>query len=634
MTVQEELDQVLKLLAQEKKEESLQYERLLKELSIQQRVKKGACWYPVQLERNGWSLGEHPFIVVERTKQLEQAHKFRAGQVVSIFSEKVAGETPEEKGVIYFVKRNHMKIVLYGTQLPRWIMGGKIGIQLDFDERSYVEMERAVRTVKTAKNDRLAELRDILLGKKPAHFDKERHAYELPQLNRSQNIAVQQILSAEDVAVIHGPPGTGKTTTLVAAIQQLIKQESPILVCAPSNSATDLLTEKLASEGLNVVRIGNVSRVDEELLQHTVEGILQTLPEIQEVKKMKIEAAKLRRDAEKFKRKFGAQERADRRNNYHAAKELMQQAKMLEDYIIDKTLREADVICSTLVGSVGRYIEKMQFHTVIIDEAAQALEPATWIPIIKAQKVVFAGDPFQLPPTVKSRQAAQNGLGITLLEKAVERLDKVSLLDTQYRMHHAIMGFSNTQFYHNKLQAAMAVADWQLHLSDGQPSPPLEFIDTAGCGFEEQINPESQSSYNLEEYFILRQHLDNLLVILGQQEVSIGIISPYREQVLKIQEAIVHDFDHFPDANIEVNTIDAFQGQERDVIYISLVRSNDRGEIGFLKDTRRMNVAMTRAKKKLVIIGDSATLASAAFYRDFLDYVDAHGVYGSAWEWQ
>lgn len=634
MTVQQELDQVLHALNLEKKEESLQYERLLKELSIQQRVEKGACWYPVQVEQTGWSLGEHPFIVVERTKHLEQAHKFRAGQVVSIFSEKEVAGNPVEKGVIYFVKKNRMKIILYGTQLPRWIMGGKIGIQLDFDERSYIEMERALKTVKEAKNDRLAELRDILLGKKPARFNKEYHPYELPQLNRSQNKAVQQILSAEDVAVIHGPPGTGKTTTLVAAIQQLIKHESPILVCAPSNSATDLLTEKLATAGLNVVRIGNVSRVEEDLLQHTVEGILQTLPEIQEVKKMKIEAAKLRRDAERFKRKFGGQERTERRNNYHAAKELMQQARMLEDYIIGKVLQEADVICSTLVGSVGRYIEKMKFHTIIIDEAAQALEPATWIPIMKAQKVVFAGDPFQLPPTVKSRKAAQEGLSVTLLEKAVDRLEQVNLLDTQYRMHHKIMGFSNTQFYHNQLKAAEAVADWQLHLSDGQPSPPMEFIDTAGCGFEEQINPESQSSYNLEEYFVLRQHLDNLLVILGEQDLSIGIISPYREQVLKIQEAIVHDFDHFPDADIEVNTIDAFQGQERDVIYISLVRSNDRGEIGFLKDTRRMNVAMTRAKKKLIIIGDSATLASAAFYRDFLDYVDAHGVYGSAWEWQ
>lgn len=634
MTTQEELEQLLQLLQLEKEEEIKQYETLLKELSIPQRIKKGACWYPVQVESSGWSLGEHPYIVVERTKHLNKAHKFRSGQVVSIFSEQVFNNKEEEKGVIYFIKGNRMKIILYGTQLPRWILGGKIGIQLNFDERSYIEMERAVKEVQQAKGNRLAELREILLGKETARFDTEHHHFNLPQLNASQNQAVQHILSAEDVAVVHGPPGTGKTTTLVAAIQQLVKKSSPILVCAPSNAATDLLTEKLAEKGLNVVRIGNVSRVDEQLLGHTMEGILQTLPEMQEVKKMKIEAAKMRRDAERFKRKFGSKERQERRNSYQEARDLMQQARMLEDYIIDKTLKEADVICSTLVSAVGRYIEKMRFDIVVIDEAAQALEPATWIPICKAQKVIFAGDPFQLPPTVKSRKAAQGGFAITLLEKGVERLDQVDLLDTQYRMHHTIMGFSNQEFYNHQLQAAEAVANWQLHLSDGSPSAPLEFIDTAGCGFEEKINPESQSYYNTEEYFVLRQHLDHLLVVLGDQPVSIGILSPYREQVISIQAAIEKDFDHFPDADIEVNTIDAFQGQERDVMYITLVRSNDRGDIGFLKDTRRMNVAMTRAKKKLIIIGDSATLASFGFYSNFLDYVDKHGVYASAWEWQ
>ena len=634
MTTQEELDHLLDLLKQEKEEESRQYDKMLKELSIQQRIQKGACWYPVQVESSGWSLGEHPYIIIERVKHLDKAHKFRSGQVVSIFSEKMLDNDTEEKGVIYYIKKNHMKIIFYGTQLPRWVLGGKIGIQLNFDERSYQEMERAVKTVKAAKNDRLAELREILLGKQPARFDKEHHCFDIPQLNKSQTAAVHSILAAEDVAIIHGPPGTGKTTTLVAAIQQLVRRESPILVCAPSNSATDLLTEKLAGAGLNVVRIGNVSRVDESLLQHTMEGILQTLPEMQDIKKMKIEAAKIRRNADKFKRKFGPKERQDRRDSYREAKDLMYQARMMEDYIIEKTLKEADVVCSTLVGSVSRHIEKMHFKTIIIDEAAQALEPATWIPICKANKVVFAGDPFQLPPTVKSREAAKNGFGITLLEKGVQRLEQVNLLDTQYRMHNDIMGFSNDQFYDNKLKSDESVATWQLSLSDGTPSEPLEFIDTAGCGFEEIVNPESLSYYNPEEYFILRQHLDNLLVIVGDQPISIGIISPYREQVISIQEAIVKDFDHFPDANIEVNTIDAFQGQERDVIYISMVRSNDMGEIGFLKDTRRMNVAMTRAKKKLIIIGDSATLASFPFYSDFLDYVDAKGAYGSAWDWQ
>lgn len=634
MTTQQELDHLLSLLQQEKEEEIKEFDRLLKQLTVQERVKKGACWYPLQVESSGWSLGEHPYVIIERTKHLNQPHKFRAGQVVSIFSEKFTSAQEEEKGIIYYVKKNRMKVILYGTQLPRWVLAGKIGIQLNFDERSYQEMERAVKTVKAAKGNRLAELREILLGKAPASFDKTRYQFDIPHLNTSQNSAVQSILTAEDVAVVHGPPGTGKTTTLVAAIQQLVKRESPILVCAPSNAATDLLTEKLAEKGLNVVRIGNVSRVDETLLKHTMEGILQTLPEMQEVKKMKIEAAKARRDAEKFKRNFGFKERQERRDNYRESKDLMQQAKMLEDYIIEKTLKEADIICSTLVSSVSRYIEKMTFETVIIDEAAQALEPATWIPICKANKVVFAGDPYQLPPTVKSAQAAKKGFSVTLLEKGVERLEQVNLLDTQYRMHNAIMGFSNQQFYNNQLQSDDTVANWQLLLSDGTPSPSIELIDTAGCGFEEKVNPESQSYYNPEEYFILRQHLDNLLVILGDQPVSIGIISPYREQVISIQDAIVKDFDHFPDADIEVNTIDAFQGQERDIIYISMVRSNDSGEIGFLKDTRRMNVAMTRAKKKLIVIGDSATLASFGFYNDFLDYCDQFGTYGSGWDWQ
>lgn len=634
MTTQEELTELLLLLKEEKEEESRQYEKLIKELSVQQRVQKGACWFPVQVESSGWGLGEHPYVIVERTKQLDKPHKFRAGQVVSVFSEKVTSEDVEEKGVIYYIKKNRMKIILYGTKFPRWILGGKIGIQLNFDERSYQEMEKAVLRVKEAKGDRLAELREILLGKKPARFDKGHYKFEISELNASQTEAVHSILSAEDVAIVHGPPGTGKTTTLVAAIQELVKRESPILVCAPSNSATDLLTDKLASVGLNVVRIGNVSRVDESLLSHTMEGILQTLPEMQEVKKMKIQAATIRRDSDKFKRKFGQQERQERRDGYREAKDIMYQARMLEDYIIAKTLKEADVICSTLVGSVSRHLQNMNFNTVIIDEAAQGLEPATWIPICKANKVIFAGDPFQLPPTVKSREAAKKGLAITLLEKGVQRLEKVNLLDTQYRMHNTIMGFSNKEFYSNKLQSDITVANWQLSLSDGTLSPPLEFIDTAGCGFEEQVNPESFSYYNPEEYFVLRQHLDNLLVILGDQTVSIGIISPYREQVVSIQDAITKDFDHFPEANIEVNTIDAFQGQERDVIYISMVRSNDNGEIGFLKDTRRMNVAMTRAKKKLVIIGDSATLASFKFYSNFLDYCDEHGAYGSAWDWQ
>jgi ATP-dependent RNA/DNA helicase IGHMBP2 len=635
MNSQEELRKVQNLMKLEKEEEIKQYQLLMEQMSLNDRIKAGACWFPLEVENSGWSLGEHPFIVVSRNKMLNTPHKFRAGQVVGIFGEQFLEERKlTEFGVVHFVDKNKMKIIFYGTDLPSWVLRGRIGVQLAFDERSYIEMDRALKTVMEAKANRLAELREILLGKQPAYFEKTDYTIDIPHLNPSQNEAVMQILTAKDVAVVHGPPGTGKTTTLVEAIKQLAKRESPILVCAPSNPATDLLTERLAKVGLNVVRIGNISRVDEDLLKHTIEGILDDRPEMKEVKKMKIEAAQLFRQADKFTRNFGAKEREERRESRNEAKTLMQQARMLEDYVIEKILTEADVICCTLVSAMNRYIEKKKFHTVVIDEAAQALEPASWIPICKAEKVILAGDPFQLPPTVKSMEAAKGGLSVTLLEKAVDRLEKVQLLNVQYRMHELIMGFSNQEFYNNQLKAADFVAKWTLTMADGSDTRPVEFIDTAGCGFDEKVNPETLSSYNPEEYFVLRQHLDNLLTLASPDvRPSIAIISPYREQVQFIQEHIKKDFDHYPDDDITVDTIDSFQGQERDVVYITLVRSNPDGEIGFLKDTRRMNVAMTRAKKKLVVIGDSATLGGFKFYSRFLDYCEEHGCYGTAWEW-
>jgi ATP-dependent RNA/DNA helicase IGHMBP2 len=636
MTSQEELRKLAALMNLEKEEEIRQYQELLEQMTLNERIKKGACWFPLEVESSGWSIGEHPFVVVTRNRNLDTAHKFRAGQVVGVFAEQSLKESKlVEYGVVHFVEKNKMKIIFYGTDLPSWVIHNRIGVQLAFDERSYLEMDKALRQVMEAKGNRLAELREILLGHQPAYFEKMDYGFEIPHLNPSQNEAVMKILSAKDVAVVHGPPGTGKTTTLVEAIKQLAKRESPILVCAPSNPATDLLTEKLAKAGLNVVRIGNVSRVDEDLIKHTIEGILDDRPEMKEVKKMKIEAAQLFRSSEKFIRNFGAKEREERRDTKMEARTLIQQAKMLEDYVIEKILTEADVICCTLVSAMNRYIEKKKFHTVVIDEAAQALEPATWIPICKAEKVILAGDPFQLPPTVKSAEASQGGLNITLLEKAVQRLENVQLLNVQYRMHELIMGFSNQEFYHNQLKAAEFVAGWTLAMEEGANTKPVEFIDTAGCGFEEKINPETSSYYNPEEYFVLRQHLDWLLTYSSKKlRPTVAIISPYREQVQFIQDHIKKDFDHYPDDDISVDTIDSFQGQERDVVYISMVRSNSENEIGFLKDTRRMNVAMTRAKKKLIVIGDSATLANFKFYNRFLDYCEAHGCYATAWEWQ
>ncbi|AFC24368.1 AAA domain-containing protein [Saprospira grandis] len=636
MKATEEIQALMELLEEEKQEEIKQYRYLLEQLPLKERIEKGVCWHPVRQERTGWSLGEHPYVTISRMYSKDQAHKFRSGTVVGIFpsSNFERKKSIFEYGVVQYIKKDEMKIILYGKELPSWVMHEQIGVQLAFDERSYLEMGKALKYVAEAQDNRLSELREILLGKMPARFQDHRRPGDLGQLNNSQAEAVQQILAAEDVAVVHGPPGTGKTTTLVAAIKELVKRESPVLVCAPSNPASDLLTERLADQGLNVVRVGNVSRLDEKVLQHSIEGILQERAEMKEVKKMKKEAAELFRKAGKFKRKFGPNERNERRETYQEAKNLIRHARMMEDYVIEKVLSEADAICCTLVSSMNRYIENRRFHTVVIDEAAQALEPACWIAIAKADKVILAGDPFQLPPTVKSRKAAQKGLSITLLEKAVERLDRVQLLKTQYRMHEQIMQFSNQYFYEGQLQAADFVKNWTLAMRPGGDTTPVEFIDTAGCSFDEKINPETLSSYNPEEYYILRQHLDHLLSFADKQvRPSIAVISPYREQVRFMQEQMETDFDHFPDDDITIDTIDAFQGQERDVVYISLVRSNERGEIGFLKDTRRLNVAMTRARKKLIIIGDSATLGQHPFYQSFMDYCEKHGKYASAWEW-
>jgi len=359
-----------------------------------------------------------------------------------------------------------------------------------------------------------------------------------------------------------------------------------------------------------------------------LENHLYNSKEAKEIKRMKREADDLRKEAGKFKRNFGPDERQRRKDLYNEARQVRMQIKIIESYLVEKILSEADVVCSTLVGANNSYIENRRFDVVVVDEAAQALEPATWIPIIKAnEKVILAGDPFQLPPTVKSYAAARKGLEKTLIEQSIERFEKVSLLKTQYRMNETIMGFSNAYFYDNQLEADYSVKSHTLFEGD----LPLEFIDTAGCGFEEKVNPKTKSTYNPEEYKILWRHLDNLIPTLDKKKPpTIGIISPYKQQALYLRAEIKDYFD-FVELPINVNTIDSFQGQERDIIYISLVRSNEKGIIGFLKDYRRMNVAMTRARKKLVIIGDSATLGNDGFYRSFFDYCDKVGAYQSAW---
>ena len=469
------------------------------------------------------------------------------------------------------------------------------------------------------------------LEKEPEHV-RESEALTRPRFNLPQQQALDRVRQSPDVAIIHGPPGTGKTTTLVQAIQEAIEPGRQFLVCAPSNLATDLLTEKLGAAGVNVLRIGHPARLTDVVLQHSLDVKLSAHPRYKEMKALRREAEQIRRQALKFKRKFGREERQQRRELLSDARGRQGEARDLESFMLKSLLDKASVITCTLAGSANSMLRDRRFAAVFIDEAAQALEPSCWIAIRKADRVIFAGDHCQLPPTVKSRAAEKGGLANTLFEKVIARKEVDVMLRVQYRMHQQLMGFSSREFYEDALEAHESVVDHRLSDDPEQPLLylPVQFIDTAGCGFEEQQKAESSSLHNPGECDVVLQHLSNLRAALPAGETpSIGVISPYKDQVHHLREqALQREI-----TGITIDTVDGFQGHERDIIYISTVRSNADGNIGFLSDIRRMNVAMTRARKKLVVVGDSATLANHAFFQRWLEYFETIGAYGSAWEY-
>jgi predicted DNA helicase len=406
-----------------------------------------------------------------------------------------------------------------------------------------------------------------------------------------------------------------------------------ILVCAPSNTAVDLLTEKLHLEGVQVLRVGNPARINERLMAHTLDAKMQEHAMNKEAKKLKKQAQEYKHLANKYKRNFGKEEREQRKLLLTEASKIMKEVGNIEQYIIDDLLGKAQVIAATLVGANNYMIRNLRYDTIIIDEAGQALEPACWIPILKAKKVVMAGDHCQLPPTIKSYEAAKKGLSTTLLEKCVAlHPEAVTLLHEQYRMNTQIMAYSSEVFYENQLQAHVSVAHQTLFEQD----TPLNFVDTAGCSFDEKL--EGTSTTNPEEASLLVKHLsafvEELLPYYTMETFpSIAIIAPYKKQVSILKDYVENAPVLLPWlAFIDVNTVDSFQGQERDIVYISMTRSNSNAEIGFLADIRRMNVAMTRARKKLVVIGDSATLAHHPFYGNFITYAEKIAGYTSAWE--
>jgi len=642
--VQDELRHVRALLQLEQKEEQAQFKLKNASASIKERRRRGLTWYPVNITQEDIGFGGKVVLELERPAHRQDLHLFQVGASAAVFSNAPGYSGPDRpviSGVVTSVRRNKLLLATTKDTLPDWVMDrSALGIDLTFDEVSYREMSQALSAVIGAHGNRLAELRDVLLGAKLASFREQKTDdlfYPSP-LNDSQLAAVRHVVSAQDVAIIHGPPGTGKTTTLVQTILETIRRERRVLVCAPSNTAVDLLTEKLAERGVNVIRLGNPSRVSDLLLKHTLDAGVMAHASYAKMHAMRQTAEQHRDMASEHVRNFGFEERQHRQWLREEARTLRQAADDLERFMTEDVLESVQVITCTLVGASHRHIRHLSFETVFIDEAAQALEPGCWIPIAKGQRLVLAGDHHQLPPTVKSEKAAREGLRETLFEKCIQRQpDTARMLTMQYRMHAHIMGFSSEKFYGGQLVPHPSVRHANLAAYDPRFAfdLPVEFIDTAGCEYHEVAIPESRSTANPEEAHLLLERLARLLAPCNstehdQRPLTIGVIAPYRAQINYLKDAIEDSAvlnDLLLQRRLSVGTVDSFQGQERDIIAITLTRSNNQGEIGFLSDIRRMNVGMTRARRKLLLVGDSSTLCCHPFFVELLAYVKRMGGY-------
>ena len=577
------------------------------------------CWFPVKLGADRYNSLNQLTVEVTRTETEETEHSFEYGRPVCFF--RISADRQIRyfnfSAVISYVQDNKMVVVLPGPQvLPELVVTGELGVQLYFDDTSYKTMFAALREVAEAKGNRTARLREVLLGKAPA-LRRETGPVRFPWLNASQEKAVNQVLCAKEVAVVHGPPGTGKTTTLVEAVYETLHRENQVMVSAQSNTAVDWIAEKLVDRGIPVLRIGNPTRVNDKMLAFTYERRFEAhsdYPELWQIRKTIREmTGRLRKSG-----------REDRERLHNQLTKLRVRATGLEIRIDTELFTEARVIACTLVGAASRVLERKRFSSLFIDEAAQAIEAACWIAISRADRVILAGDHCQLPPTIKCIEAARGGLGRTLLEKVVlHKPETMSLLKIQYRMHEDIMRFPSRWFYHDELEAAPEVKYRGILDFD----TPVSWIDTSELDLQEKAVAEGTGRLNTGEAELLVRELKNYMERIGirrilEEHIDFGVISPYRAQVHYLRHLLKKEPFFRPCRRlITVHTVDGFQGQERDVIMISLVRANEKGQIGFLRDLRRMNVAITRARMKLLILGEAVTLTRHPFYRELYEYI-------------
>lgn len=607
------------LLQVEYEYEKEQFKQQTELMGIGRKIKRGMCWYPLNLGRNYYNALNQLVIEVERREDKDIEHQFEYGRPVCFFTQDVSGKLNYLNFVatVNYVDEDRMVVILPSVDALLALQSKEVvGVQLYFDETSYRLMFEALKQVIGAKNNRLAELRDIFHGTQPASTFSF-HPLRFPWLNATQEEAVNKVLHAKDVAIVHGPPGTGKTTTLVEAVYETLHRENQVLVCAQSNMAVDWISEKLVDRGVSVLRIGNPSRVNDKMLSFTYERRFESHPDYPQLWSIRKAIRELYARSRK-----GAEREAVRQK----INSLKDRATELEIRINESLFSEARVIACTLVGSANRLLTGQKFGTLFIDEAAQALEAACWIPIRKADRVILAGDHCQLPPTVKAPEALRAGLGHTLMQTIVKnKPDTVSLLKLQYRMNDEIMRFSSEWFYGGMLQSAPEVKYRSILDFD----TPIEWINTEGLDCNEEFIGENYGRINKSEAELSIEQLKGYITKIGRERflderIDVGMISPYKTQVQYLRRLVRNDafFKPYRQA-ITINTVDGFQGQERDVILISLVRANEEGQIGFLNDLRRMNVAITRARMKLIILGDASTLTRHAFYKKLYTYIES-----------
>ncbi len=632
------LQQQRLLLMMEYNTEKEAFRRQTEAVGIRRMVARGEAWWPLRVGRSYYNSLNQQVVELTRTASQDTDHSFEFGKPVAFFSlSDSAGGADDGKiryfrftGTVSYVDGDRMVVAVPdGAGIMELQAAEGLGVQLSFDETSYRMMMDALERTMNAKG-RLAYLRDLFYM--PSRGDKGRaetltfQPMSFPYLNATQENAVNQVLRAKDVAIVHGPPGTGKTTTLVEAIRETLMREPQVMVCAQSNMAVDWISEKLVDRGINVLRIGNPTRVNDKMLSFTYERRFEAHPDYPQL-------WALRKAIRELRSSKGRGQTA--REKYHQRMEsLKSRAAELEIRINGELFGEARVIASTLVGAASRLLDGMKFGTLFIDEAAQALEAACWIPMRRVSRVVLAGDHCQLPPTVKSIAALKAGLGKTLMERIVEtHPEAVTMLKVQYRMNDDIMRFSSNYFYDGLVESHPSVRFRSILDLD----VPMTWIDTAEFAkefddaelFREQFQGESRINKAEAELTLLA--VQNYFSSIGKQRmlderIDVGIISPYRAQVQLLRRLLMkREFFKPFRRQISVNTVDGFQGQERDIIVISLVRANDDGQIGFLRDLRRMNVAITRARMKLIIIGDRQTLVRHPFYRQLWQYVEALG---------